>query len=445
MAQADFFPWLAPRAPQRTALDRRLEALLSSGTIRGLDVAGDRIFDLKQTGSAAPVIYVRNGPRGEPHAALEGIAGLDWWQPSPDGLLLAYGVRLAAGDTELRVREIDSATDLPDRISRAAQASPAWLPDRTGFYYTREPREPKTGPSVFFHRLGTDPVKDELFYAPASPLDRPKILLSADGRYLVLAVRHAAGDFEFWTPESGRSGTPWVRVAGFGKGRCLARLREHTLYVLTDDGAPHGRILSFDLAKRRERRLVPEGPFVIVDFAVTRHHVAVAALERSAARLRLHDLKGAALRDIPLPGPGSVDLAPGSGSENVIFLYQSFFEAPALYGYDPRNSQRSRIDAVPGPDAGTLRLEISSFKASDATAQPIFLASGRWRKRDAATPTVLTTFAEAPRYKPEAVAWMQEGGLWAAIPRREDSSVARRWLIEQEYTSSDRIFIPPEY
>ena len=65
---------------------------------------------------------------------------------------------------------IDAATgkDLGESIDRAQSAQPAWLPDGSGFFYTRlQKLAPGAGPldryllaKTYLHRLGTDPEAD---------------------------------------------------------------------------------------------------------------------------------------------------------------------------------------------------------------------------------------------------------------------------------------------
>ena len=89
---------------------------------------------------------------------------VDWWYPSRDGQLLAYGLsRDGSEQSTLRVRDVATGKDLPDTIDRTRACSVAWLPDNSGFYYTRYPA-PGSVPKgqenynrhVFFHKLGAD-------------------------------------------------------------------------------------------------------------------------------------------------------------------------------------------------------------------------------------------------------------------------------------------------
>ena len=171
-----------------------------------------------------PVLYVRDGLDGEDRVAIDpnaldpaGTTALDWYYPSDDGRLLAYGLSQNGSEQSvLHVFDVDAGTSLPERIPRTRAADLAWLPDASGFYYTRYP-EPGAVPAgeehyhraVFFHPLGGDPADDALVYQPGAKEYWPGVALSPDGRWLLISVartfdqtdlylgdRNAAG----WTP-----------------------------------------------------------------------------------------------------------------------------------------------------------------------------------------------------------------------------------------------------
>jgi prolyl oligopeptidase len=134
--------------PARPVIEKRLWSLYeigSLGTPVGRTRPGGRrrYFYTRRDGKQnQPVLYVRDGAGGADHSlvdvnalASDGTQSLDWWVPSQDGALLAYGVS-ANGSEEsvLRVREVATGRDRPDEIARTRACSLAWLPDGKGFF-----------------------------------------------------------------------------------------------------------------------------------------------------------------------------------------------------------------------------------------------------------------------------------------------------------------------
>src|SRR5712692_10227681 len=111
--------------PGRDPLRERLTELLSIGTITAPAVRKGRLFYLRREGTQnQPILYWRDGPAGADHVLVDpttfeadGTAALDWWYPSPDGKLLAFGISRSGDEkSTLYLREVDTSQDRPDQI-----------------------------------------------------------------------------------------------------------------------------------------------------------------------------------------------------------------------------------------------------------------------------------------------------------------------------------------
>ena len=93
--------------------------------------AARRYFYTRRDGKQnQPVLYVRDGVDGDrPRAGrrqraerADGTRALDWWFPSDDGALVAYGVSAdGSEESTLRVRDVATGQDLPDEITARAR------------------------------------------------------------------------------------------------------------------------------------------------------------------------------------------------------------------------------------------------------------------------------------------------------------------------------------
>ena len=169
--------------PGRERIRGRLEELLAIGVLSVPTPARGRYFYLRREGRQdQPLLYWRQGVLGEDRVAVDpnalnpaGTTALDWYYPSQDGRLLAYGLsENGSEESVLHVLEVESGRHLPDRIPRMRAASLAWLPDASGFYYTRYPApgevpagEEHYHRALYFHELGRDPEADPLVFRPA--------------------------------------------------------------------------------------------------------------------------------------------------------------------------------------------------------------------------------------------------------------------------------------
>jgi len=167
--------------PFAAAIRERLRALFSIGLVSAPIVRGGLYFHQRRAGDQEqPVLYVRRGREGADRVLLDPASlaadrtsALDWFYPSDDGGLVAYGVSEGGSEMSvLHVREVATGRDLPDTIPNARACSLEWRPDGSGFFYTRYPA-PGTVPAgeenyhrrVYEHTLGRDGREHEPVHA----------------------------------------------------------------------------------------------------------------------------------------------------------------------------------------------------------------------------------------------------------------------------------------
>jgi len=137
-AQADYARRKLASIPGRAALLAQLHILDSGETYVGtvMPTGQQWIYSkLRPTDSVAK-IFIRPITDGTERVLIDpsqfdrgGLgAHIDYWSVAPDGLHVAYGVSLRGSETgTLRVRSLDSRTDLPSQIDRTRYIKPSWI------------------------------------------------------------------------------------------------------------------------------------------------------------------------------------------------------------------------------------------------------------------------------------------------------------------------------
>ena len=206
----------------RDELRRRVELLLTIGRVASPRIGGNNYFYERRDGRQnQAVVYVREGRQGPDlqkkdlqkndrplidvnALAPDGTIALDWWYPSEDGKYVAFGTSPNGSElSTLQVIEMTTGRLLPEKIERTRAASLAWLPDSSGFYYTRYPRpgdvpagEEMYNRRIFFHQLNSDDnadgANDPLIFPgngmELAPQHWPNVSISNDGRWLLVDV-----------------------------------------------------------------------------------------------------------------------------------------------------------------------------------------------------------------------------------------------------------------
>ena len=376
----------------RTALDavpfaprirERLRSLFSIGLVTAPSVHGGRYFHQRRAGDQEqPVLYVRDGPDGADRVLLDpatlaadSTSALDWYYPSDDGRLLAYGV--SEGGTErsvLRVRDVGSGQDLSDVIPDARACSLAWRPDGSGFFYTRYPA-PGTVPAgeedyhrrVYAHVLGRAWHEDPLVFADDRPKeDWPNVHLSPDGRWLAVSVSRGWTRTDVYLRDlrAAPDETLYTTVVEGVEALFGVTLRNDRLYLQTNLQAPRSRLVAAALDRpgpESWRDVLPETDDVLEAAALIGDWIVAVWLREASSRVTIHARGGELIHEAALPVLGSVSGLTGEWDGEEAFLgFASYAVPPTVYrlrlpgagarALGPRGGRRRR-----GPLPGASR------------------------------------------------------------------------------------------
>ena len=261
----------------RDKIHQRLEQLMKIDVIGAPTERGGRYFIRNRRADQNQfVISVRNGLSGKDEVLIDGntlsadqTTSASIVDITPDGRYMAYGIRQGGEDeVTISIKNVDTKTDLSDKLPRARYAGVSITPDKSGIFYSKFGKE---GPRVFYHAMGTDVASDKKIfgdgYGPGTIIGGG---LSDDGRYLLLGVSFgsSADKSEVWVQDVKNKG-PLVPIVKDIPARFSTAIGGDWLFMQTNWNAENGKILVADLKKPgREnwREIVPTGPSPINGF-----------------------------------------------------------------------------------------------------------------------------------------------------------------------------------
>jgi len=475
--------------PGREKLRARIEKLLEIGVVGTPRVAGDNYFYTRRETQNQPILYVRRGVNGEDRPLVDvnplskdGTTSLDWWFPSRDGSLLAYGTS-EKGDEEsvLRIRDVATGQDRPDVIDRTRHASLAWLPDNSGFYYSRYPAkesvpegETQFHRKVFFHLLGSDPSADPEIFGSERPMeDWPNVDISPDGRWLVVSVERGWSRTDLYLKDRSND-SPFVTMVEGRESVSTADAQNDRIFVRTNDGAPNYRVYSVDPfhpARDDWREIIPESKSFVLDWAgVIAKRLVVSGLEKATGHLRIHTLEGKRVAELKLPTLGSlIGLGGREDGQELFFGFTSFTVPPTIYRHDFKTKKREvwkKVEA--GFDVSSFVTKQIEYKSKDGTAVTMFLVHKKGIRPGGGNPALLTGYggfnvSETPSFSRSIYFWIEQGGVYALPNLRgggeygeswhkagmlgnkqnvfDDFFGASKWLIDNKWAVPDRLVI----
>ncbi len=467
--------------PGREMLAARIATLLKVDVVGMPVVRGDRYFFSKRAADQdLSVIYVREGVGGEdqplvdPHVMqLEEATSVSLRDVSRDGTLLAYAIR-KGGQDEVTVRflDVDRRRVLRDMLPRARYFGISITPDNAGFYYTHYDEH---GPRVRYHAFGTALADDrELFGEGLDQGTLASAQLSHDGSKLLISVYHgSAGPNDLFLMDLASGGPAQALAEGIDANFFGAFAGSDRLVVRTNHQAPNWRLMVVDVARPAMadwREIVSEGQHVMRGFTLAGGSVLVAHLENVVGRLTLYSVDGRRVRDVDVPGIGSIGGVSGEWDRDEVFFSYSSYNTPStVYRYSVSADTRSVWTHRTVPfDGAAYEVKQVWYRSKDGTRIPMFLMHRRGLVLDGNNPTYLTGYggfnvSRTPGFSPSAAVWVEFGGVYAVPNLRgggefgeewhragmlkkkqnvfDDFLAAAQWLIDEGYTSPGKLAI----
>ena len=244
------------------------------------------------------------------------------------------------------------------------------------------------------------------------------------------------------------------------------------LYALADAGAKNGRLFKASVNKPEFKdwnEIVPERKDVVLEsFVVTKDGIIVREKKELINQLRLLDLNGKFIRELPAPEFGSVDSVSYDRDSDIVYASLSTFTAPfKLYKLEgnKREWQFMYQDEVV-LDTANIETKLVYATSRDGTKIPMFVSYKKGIKLDGTNPALiygyggfnigigvsyLNTFTSLinrgvvvaqPGLRggnEYGTAW-HEGGMFGNKQNVfDDFYASAEWLVKEGYTTSKRM------
>ncbi|MEB3355256.1 MAG: prolyl oligopeptidase family serine peptidase [Synechococcales bacterium] len=477
----------------RQQIKERLTQLWNYEKFRIPFKKGDRYFYFKNDGlQNQDVLYTLPDLGGEPRTLIDpntfsedGTVALSGIAITEDARYVAYGTSASGSDwQEWHVREVATGEDLPDRVQWVKFSGASWTHDNQGFYYSRydEPQEDTKLEDVnyfqklYYHRLGTPQAEDILVY------HRPDEKewgfggsVTEDGRYLVIGVWRGTDrkNLVFYKDLSDPNSEIVELISDFEAKFDFIDNEGTLFWFRTDLEASRGRVIAIDIAKPERshwQEIIPEAEETLEDVGTLNNQFVADYLKDAYSAIKVFNLDGSFVRQIELPGIGSAGGFYGKREDKETFyVFTSFTTPPTIYRYDMVTGE-STLFRRPEVAFDPEQYETTQvfYTSKDGTRVPMFISHKKGLTLDGTNPTLLYGYGGfnislSPSFSISNLVWMEMGGVYAVPNLRgggeygedwhqagtkhnkqnvfDDFIAAAEWLIEQGYTSSEKLAI----
>lgn len=383
--------------------------------------------------------------------------------------------------SEIRIMEIATRQELPDRLKWVKFSGAAWHGD--GFFYSRydapkegnELSQQNSEQKVYYHKLGEEQEKDQLVYAdPAHPLRYYGAGVTEDKNYLVLSISEGTHGSEILYKDLRLPKAEFqVLCKGFEFDYNVINTVGDRFIVHTNHNAPNYRVVLIDPRNPENvnwTELVKEGTDVMESASTAGGKLFCRYLKDVSSRIDRHAMTGEKESEITLPALGSAYGFYGEKEDTEVFYsFNSFTYPPTIYRYKiaDGSSELFRKTEVTF-DPAAYETQQVFFESKDKTRVPMFLVYKKGLKMDGARPTYLYAYggfnaSMTPGFNPSNIPLLEQGGIYALANIRgggeygeswhqagmldkkqnvfDDFIAAAEYLIREKYTSSNYLAI----
>jgi prolyl oligopeptidase len=469
---AEFDTWLKARgAETRKHLDalpgledwrKRLAAAADATTSHSdRKIVAGKIFFLREEAGREGALMVRDTDGRERvvfDPNKESGTSITNYSVSPDAVLVTINLSRAGSEIcEVQLRKVDTGEQLPDLIKPVwSEFNPSWLPDGSGFAYTRVTNsvagDPLQGMASYLHRIGQAQAADRLIARAdaAAPLkisseSFPNVVFVPGSNWAFLGVVGAR-------PSERLCVAPAAEVmAGREKWRCLVDFADDvqfsaaigdTLYLLVAGKTPNRHIVSLDLSKpdvmlADARPVVAQrDDLVLQQLWAAKDALYINAMRDGVSVVERMDYAGGAVQALTLPFAGTAELRADPDQSGVIVELTGWTVPAQAYRFDPVGN--TLIDLKLGTtspgDYSDIVAEQLQATSADGTSVPMTVIHRRDLPLDGKALTLLRGYggygiSYTPDFSAMRLAWAKQGHVQAICHTRGGGEKGDAWRI----------------
>lgn len=398
----------------------------------------------------------------------DGTTAIDWYHPSPDGKLVAVSLSVGGSEAgDLHVFEVETGKQVFEVVRRVntgtAGGDLAWVPDSSGFFYTRHPlpgeRDEKDinfYQQAYYHELGTDPKEDRYEIGKDFPrIAEIEFEMHLESGQLLLTVQNGdGGEFAHYlrSPEG-----QWRQFSYFEDKLIQATFRDgNALFALSRENAPRGKIIEIsttELTQKDARIIIPQEEHTIVNsfyhrppsIVATESLLFVRYQKGGPSEIKTFDHEGKRV-DAPEQHPvANVDGIVPLQKDDILFFSISYAEPKSYYQFNAANSKTRKLPLSSSSTVDFSDIEVRREYATskDGTKVPVNILVPKAAKNGG--PCIVYGYGGygislTPRFSAKLRVLMDRGFVYAVANIRGGGEFGEEWHQQGMLTRKQNVF-----
>ena len=410
------------------------------------------LYQMDELGGALHEFLDPNKLSTDGTVALQGISF------SKDGRYMAYVISRSGSDwQEIYVKDVATGELLSDHIEWAKFGGAQWCGN--GFYYSAydAPEKGKEYSSknevhkVYYHKIGTPQGQDVLFYQnPAHPLRFYSVSLNKEETMMFLHESGAGSGMNLYVRDLRVPDAQFIQMtSNMDLQYSPIETVGDNIYLLTNDGAPRGRVMVADIHKpgfKDWKELIGESKGVLEDVQFADDKLVLTYSQDASTHLYVYSLECKELNEIKLPTVGRAGFSGERGQKECFYSFASFTVPGTIYQYDMAQN-KSTVYTEPKVkfDLGKYTTEQVFFISKDGTHVPMFLTYRKGLKHNGKNPVLIYGYGGfnislSPNFSSMRIPFLENGGIYVQVNLRGGSEYGEEWHVAGTKMQKQNVF-----
>ncbi|EHH2559194.1 S9 family peptidase [Vibrio parahaemolyticus] len=449
-------------------------------------VRGDYTYFYKNDGLQNQSVLYRRKGEGEAEVFLdpntfseEGTTSLGEVSFSKDYRLVAYSISEGGSDwRKIFVIDTETKEQLEPEIVDAKFTSISWLGSK-GFYYSSYDKPQGSELSartehhkLYYHELGTPQSEDKVIFGEQGAQIHRYVsgTTTTDDRFLIISGAESTSGNRLFYIDLQSDSQAIVTLRDTTQGDTyLIDSQDETLLLYTNLGAPNGKVVSYNTQTEQWADVIAEQEQPL-EISKGGGYLFATYMVDVLSKVQQFTYQGEWIRDVELPGEGTAYGLAGKKEETTLYYtFTNYVTPPTIFSFDVESGASTLYQESKAPfDRNEYESKQVFYTSKDGTQVPMIISYKKGISLDGSAPTMLYGYGGfnislTPMFSGNVANWLELGGIYAVANMRgggeygkawhnagtqqqkqnvfDDFIAAAEYLIENDYTSSERLAI----
>jgi prolyl oligopeptidase len=444
------------KIPFREELKERLTSIWNYEKVGAPFKEGDYTYFRKNDGLQNQYVVYRYKTGEDPSTAKvfldpntfkeDGTISLGGLTFSKNGKLAAYSISEGGSDwRKILVMNTETNKIIEDTLIDVKFSGISWR-ENDGFYYSSYDKPEGSELSaktdqhkLYYHKLGTSQKEDQLIFGGTEAEKHRYVggYMTEDHQYLIITAQVSTSGNKLFIKKVNQPNSKLITVLDHTESTSYVMENVGTkLYLVTNLNAPNQKIVTVDISNPSPENwvdFIPETENVLSPSSGGGYFFAEYMID-AVSKVKQYDYNGKMIRDIDLPGIGTIS---GFGSKkeetDIYYSFTNYTTPGSIYKYNAANGKselyrKSKIDF----NSDNFESKQIFYKSKDGTKVPMIITYKKGLKLNGKNPTILYGYGGfnislTPSFSTANAVWMEQGGVYAVPNLRGGGEYGKEW------------------